>query len=168
MKIIKENSIARIIIVSTVIIITILMLFSSYFFISSQQTNLNIKIEDNKNTFIANKKAMLKREVDVIIELIEFKRFQKKHSEEELKKDIFEWIRHVRYDEKEHNYVFVYELGDDKNSEKFIKMLINPNRPDLEGKYVSNDYTDENGKAFRKIFLQGATCRLPKTTHNLS
>ena len=130
------------------------MLFSSYFFISSQQTNLNIKIENNKNTFIANKKAMLKREVDVIIELIEFKRFQKKHSEEELKKDIFEWIRHVRYDEKEHNYVFVYELGDDKNSEKFIKMLINPNRPDLEGKYVSNDYTDENGKAFRKIFLQ--------------
>lgn len=130
------------------------MLFSGYFFISSQQTNLSIKIENNKNTFMTNKKAMLKREVDVIIELIEFKRSQKKQTEDELKKDIYEWIRHVRYGEKEHNYIFVYELGDDKNSEKFIKMLINPNRPDLEGNYVSNDYTDENGKAFRKMFLQ--------------
>ncbi|AFL67827.1 ATP-binding protein [Sulfurospirillum barnesii] len=33
-------------------------------------------------------------------------------------------------------------------------MLINPNRPDLEGEYISDAYTDENGKAFRKIFLQ--------------
>ena len=33
-------------------------------------------------------------------------------------------------------------------------MLINPNRPDLEGNYISDDYTDDNGKAFRKIFLK--------------
>ncbi len=33
-------------------------------------------------------------------------------------------------------------------------MLVNPNRPDLEGKYISSEYEDANGKKFRKLFLR--------------
>jgi len=101
---------------------------------------------------------MLKREVEAIMEFIEFKtqRTNLTHPEatEHLKREVYDWIRHIRYGGQEHNYIFVYQVEQMKGGDQFAKMLINPNRPDLEGEYISDTYTDENGKAFRKIFLQ--------------
>lgn len=158
MKIIKESNISNIIIVSTIFIISALMLFNGYFFITKQYEILDAHIEDSKKTFVENKRNVLKREVDAIIEFIEFKKKRTPMlslSEEEiLKQEVYDWIRHIRYGGQEHNYIFVYQVIDIEGGENFAKMLINPNRPDLEGHYISDSYTDENGKAFRKIFLQ--------------
>jgi len=49
------------------------MLFNGYFFISKQYNILEAQIEDTKKTFVENKRNMLKREVNAIIEYIEFK-----------------------------------------------------------------------------------------------
>jgi signal transduction histidine kinase len=54
----------------------------------------------------------------------------------------------------DNNYIFVYQLMDINGGDKFAKMLINMNRPDLEGELLSDDYKDVNGKAFRKEFLK--------------
>lgn len=158
MKIIKESNISNIIIFSTIFIITSLMLFNGYFFITKQYEILQAQIDDTKKTFVENKRNMLKREVGAIIEYIEFKKTRVDMTNPEavasLKDEVYDWIRHIRYGGQEHNYVFVYQVEELKGGDKFAKMLINPNRPDLEGEYISDAYTDENGKAFRKIFLQ--------------
>ena len=158
MKIIKESNISNIIIFSTIFIISSLMVFNGYFFITKQYEILQAHIDDTKKTFVENKRNVLKREVDAIIEFIEFKKsrtdFTKPNALENLQHEVYDWIRHIRYGGEEHNYIFVYHIEDMSGGDKFAKMLINPNRPDLEGQYISDAYTDENGKAFRKIFLQ--------------
>lgn len=53
------------------------------------------------------------------------------------------------------NYFFVYQLHNIEGGKNFATMLINPNRPDLIGKHLSDDYKDAHGKEFRKEFLQG-------------
>jgi hypothetical protein len=50
------------------------MLFNGYFFITKQYEILQAQIEDSKKTFVESKRNVLKREVDAIIEFIEFKK----------------------------------------------------------------------------------------------
>ena len=158
MQIIKESNISRIIIVSTMFIISSVMLFNGYFFIAKQYEILDSQIEESKHTFIDTQRNILKREVDSIIEYIAFKKQYRPildpSDEEALKHEIFEWVRTIRFGKDLNNYLFVYEVNNFEGGDKFAKMLINPNRPDLEGEYISDEYTDENGKAFRKIFLK--------------
>lgn len=53
------------------------------------------------------------------------------------------------------NYFFVYQLHSLEGGKDFATMLINPNRPDLIGQRISDDFRDARGKEFRKEFLQG-------------
>lgn len=157
MKIIKESNISRIITFSTIFIITSLMIFIGYFFITKQYEILDAQIQDARKTFLDNKRTILKREVDSIISFIEFKKQREhvRHNQDDasIKQEVYDWIRHVRFGGEEYNYIFVYQIENMAGGEKFAKMLINPNRPDIEGHYISDAYTDETGKAFRKIFL---------------
>jgi two-component system, NtrC family, C4-dicarboxylate transport sensor histidine kinase DctB len=53
------------------------------------------------------------------------------------------------------SYFFLYRLNDIHGGDNFATMLVNPNRPDLEGKMISDSYTDVTGFLFRKEMLQG-------------
>lgn len=133
------------------------MLFNGYFFINKQYEILEAQIDESRKTFIETQRNVLKREVDAIIDFITFRQSilaDTKEVEEALKEEVYAWIRHIRFGKDETNYIFVYKVENFSGGDNFAKMLINPNRPDLEGHYISDDYTDENGKAFRKIFLQ--------------
>lgn len=158
LQIIKESNISHIIIISTIFIISSVMFFNGYFFIAKQYEILDAQIEESKQNFIYNQRTILKREVDSIIEYISFKKIYRPvmdpSDEEALKAEVYEWIRTIRFGKDLSNYLFVYEIKNFEGGDTFAKMLINPNRPDLEGQYISDAYTDENGKAFRKIFLQ--------------
>ncbi len=157
MKIIKESNISNIIIFSTIFIISSLMLFNGYFFITKQYEILDGQISDSRKTFIDTQRSVLKREVDSIIDFITFRQSimaDTADAENLLKEEVYAWIRHIRFGKDENNYIFVYKVENFAGGDNFAKMLINPNRPDLEGRYISDEYTDENGKAFRKIFLQ--------------
>jgi signal transduction histidine kinase len=72
--------------------------------------------------------------------------------EKELQALVINQIRNMPY--VDNNYIFVYQLMDINGGDKFAKMLVNMNRPDLEGELLSDDYKDVNGKAFRKEFLK--------------
>lgn len=158
MQIIKESNISRIIIISTMIIISSVMFFNGYFFIAKQYELLDSQIEESRKNFINTQRNILKREVDSIIEYIAFKKVYRPllhpSDEEALKNEIYEWIRTIRFGKDLSNYLFVYGILNLEGGDNFATMLINPNRPDLEGELISDDYTDDNGKAFRKIFLQ--------------
>ncbi|WP_028583509.1 sensor domain-containing diguanylate cyclase [Desulfogranum mediterraneum] len=57
--------------------------------------------------------------------------------------------------ENPEDYFFIYQLHDIAGGRNFATMLVNPNRPDLVGRSLSDDYTGAHGKPFRKEFLQG-------------
>lgn len=157
MKIIQEHNISNVIIFSSMLIIMSLMLFNGYYFITKQYDILERGIQDSKESFVLSQKKLIKREVDSIIDLIEFKResLQKIYQNEKtIQKELSAWIRSIRFGKKSENYIFVYKLENPEGGDNFAKMLINPNRPDLEGKYISDSYKDSEGKQFRKIFIK--------------
>lgn len=61
--------------------------------------------------------------------------------------------KNMGYDPKD--YFFVYQLHNLEGGQDFATMLVNPNRPDLIGTKLSDDYRGAHGKEFRKSFLKG-------------
>ncbi len=51
-------------------------------------------------------------------------------------------------------YIFVYKLLNLSGGKGFARMIINPNRPDLVGNLIDDDYKDANGYEFRKEFMR--------------
>ena len=51
-------------------------------------------------------------------------------------------------------YIFVLDVININGGDKFAKMLVNPNQPDLIGKYLNDSYKDSKGKEFGKEFLE--------------
>ena len=150
---IEENNISSVIIFSSMLIISMLVFFISYFFISKQHDILNREIKNTKENFIEAKKKEIQREVDWVIEYIRYKRSLKKYNETKLKAEVKAWVKNIKFGNDKANYIFIYKILNYKGGKKFAKMLVNPNRTDLQGKFISDDYKDENGKEFRKIFL---------------
>ncbi len=52
-------------------------------------------------------------------------------------------------------YFFIYQLHNLQGGDDFATMLVNPNRPDLVGTKISDNYRGAHGKEFRKTFLKG-------------
>jgi len=53
------------------------------------------------------------------------------------------------------DYFFIYRLNNIEGGKDFATMLVNPNRPDLIGTSLSDEYRGAHGLEFRKIFLKG-------------
>lgn len=51
-------------------------------------------------------------------------------------------------------YIFVYKLLKPEGGKDFARMIINPNRPDLVGELISDDYSDSTGYKFREEFMR--------------
>ena len=75
--------------------------------------------------------------------------------ETSMQKIISQYIENHRFGPNRLGYVFILDLQDIQGGDKFAIMYANPNRPDLIGKYISDDLQDAKGKMFRKEFLQG-------------
>jgi len=157
LKIINEDNISRTIIFAGLFMIATLMIFSGYYFITRQYQILDREIKDIKDAYVVSQRKLIKREVDSIIEHIRFKRAiisQNIEKEKEYKEELKDWIRTIRFGNDKNNYVFIYNIENFGGGDKFAKLIVNANRPDLEGKYISTEYKDANGKKFRKEFLQ--------------
>ncbi len=153
MKIIREDNISAVIIISSMIIISSLVLLTSYFFISNQYDMFQREIKDIKTTYIESQKREIKREVNSVIEYIKYKSNLKNYNKINLQNEVKDFIKNIKFGENKNNYLFVYKIINYQGGKKFAKMLINPNRQDLVGKYIDDDYKDINGKEFRKKFL---------------
>lgn len=158
MKLITETNISNVIIFSGMFVITFLMGFSSYYFISKQYDILHRGIAQNKEAYILSQKKAIKREVKSVIDVINYKRMANESNNPRIehlyKEEVKEWARTIRFGNKKEDYIFIYNIENFKGGEKFAKMVVNPNRPDIEGQYISDEYQDTNGKQFRKIFLK--------------
>jgi PAS domain S-box-containing protein len=77
----------------------------------------------------------------------------KEHLERSLKEIVFKEIVDTNMKGSQ-EYIFVYDLIKPEGGKGFAKMIINPNRPDLIGTFIDDDYKDAEGFEFRKEFMQ--------------
>jgi len=68
---------------------------------------------------------------------------------------ISQYTENHRFGPNHQGYIFILDLLDIQGGDKFATMYVNPNSPDLVGKYLSDTLQDAKGKMFCKEFLQG-------------
>jgi signal transduction histidine kinase len=158
MRFLTEDNLSNAIILTSFFIITSLMLFTGYFFISKQYDTMEREIIETKTRLHDLRKEQIVREVEAVVDFIEFKKasYDTMNIKElaKLQDDILKWIPTIRFGTPKDNYIFAYQVYDLRGGEFFAKMIINPNRPDLVGKFISDEYKDAEGVQFRKIALE--------------
>jgi len=75
--------------------------------------------------------------------------------EKEIQDQVNDYLNIHRFGLHNQNYVFVIKLLNINGGRNFGIMYANASRPDLIGKYISDDVADAKGKFFRREFLQG-------------
>jgi len=154
MNILGYKNISRLIMTTTILIILSNTLLISLFYYQNQLSEYEDHLLSLRYENIHKQKINLKKDIQQLISMIEYKYNEDSNIISLQKTDIKKWIKSIEYDKEKSDYIFVYELLNKQGGDKFAIMLINPNRPDIEDKYVSTNYKDIKGFAFRKKFLQ--------------
>lgn len=131
-----------------------MIFFISYFYVKNTYEDFNLEMDNFVKQHYKEKKTNLKKEIDTIIDIIKYNAAKSEEDEKALKEDTIRLLNNITFDKDKSNYIFAYEILNINGGDSFAKLLANPNRPDLVGKVISTNYTDENGKKFRENFLK--------------
>jgi two-component system, NtrC family, C4-dicarboxylate transport sensor histidine kinase DctB len=153
MKLLGYKNISRTIMTTTIALILFNTILISLFYYKNQQREFEENLIMLQYENLNHQKKIIKKDVNQIIQMIEYKYNDLKRVVEN-KNEILQWMKKIEFDRTKSDYIFVYELHNKQGGDKFAKLLVNPNRPDIEGKFISTNYTDINGFAFRKKFLE--------------
>ncbi len=70
-----------------------------------------------------------------------------------VKRDIVEYLNNYRYGYKKHGYIFVAKLLLNRSPDCRLMPIVNPNRPEIEGKCQSINTPDAKGFYYRKKYV---------------
>ncbi len=143
-----EKIVISVVLIAGVIFITVLIL--------KEIASFNKKSKIIRMQHINEQKMLIKHEVDRIISRINY--MNKKAKKEKVKfilANFLDFLETYRFGKNKNNYIFILELLNINGGDKFAKMFFNPNRHDIIGKYISDEFKDAKGKQFRKEFLKG-------------
>ena len=147
------KNISKIIMTTTILIILSNTLLISLFYYKNQLLEYDEALKNLRIENIEKQKINLKNEINNIISMIEYKYSKDELSTQKVNKEIKNWLGSLPFDKQKSNYIFVYKLLNKNGGDKFAKMILNPNRPDIVGKYISTNYKDINGFSFREKFM---------------
>ena len=136
-----------------------LILMISYFYVKNTYEDFDLQMEKFVTEHYSTQKSALKKEIHTIIDIIKYNATKSGENEVEVKEDTIRLLNNISFDREKSNYIFVYEILDINGGDNFAKLLVNPNRPDLIGEYISTNYKDENGKKFRELFMDDVRLR---------
>lgn len=153
MQLLGQKNIAKTIVFTTVIIILSNSLLISFFYLNNTYNEYELQIERIKAQQINLQKVSIKQQINDIVQTIDYC-YNKNIENADLVQELIAWINSIHYDPQKSDYVFVYDVKNIDGGDNFATLLINPNRPDLIGKNLSDSYADPNGKQFRKEFLE--------------
>lgn len=151
MQLVTEKNISRIIIFIFIVIMTTMVSFISYFYVKNTYSDFDLELNKFVNDYYSHQKALLKKQIDVVTDIIKYNATKESVSEEELKSEAIRLLNNISFEKSRSNYIFVYEVLDFNGGDNFARLLVNPNRLDLVGKIISTNYTDANGKKFRRF-----------------
>ncbi len=147
------KNISKIIMTTTILIILSNTLLISLFYYKNQIKEYDDTVRILKNENKNKQKKDLEDDISHIIEMIEYKYTKKQLKDKRIREEIKVWLDSISFDKQKSNYIFVYMLIDKNGGDNFAKMIINPNRKDIVGKYISTNYKDINGFSFREKFM---------------
>ena len=153
MKFITEKNISQIIIYLFVLILGSMIFLISYFYIKNANDDFDIEVRKFVESYYESQKRLLKKEIDIIIDVIKYNATKSDDDVAVLKEETIGLLNNITFKEKRSNYIFVYEILNINGGKDFAKLLVNPNRADLVGTKISTDYEDFDGKRFREDFL---------------
>lgn len=136
------------------IIMTSMVAAMSYFYVSNTYDDFELQMEKYKDEYYSDKKKTLKKEINTVIDILNYNIAKSNLSDEELKIDAIRLLNNITFEENKSNYFFVYEIKNMEGGDDFAKLVVNPNRPDLVGTSISTNYEDSDGKKFREDFLR--------------
>ena len=131
------------------------MIFAiSYFYVKNTYDNFEQEMDKFVNEYYLDKKKTLKKEINTVIDILNYNIAKSNLDDEQLKIDAVRLLNNITFEENKSNYFFVYEVKNMQGGDNFAKLVVNPNRPDLVGTLISTNYEDANGKKFREDFLR--------------
>ena len=131
-----------------IILIVIIIYIPKYFL---EYKDLQDSIKENQVSICKNK---VRDDVNQLISTVEY-HVEINHSDQDLNKRENSILDEINssYQINTESYIFIYKILKMEGGREFAKMLLNPNRPDLIGKLIDDDYQDVKGNMFRKIFM---------------
>ena len=154
MNFITEKNISKVIIYLFVFILSSMIFLISYFYVKNTNEDFDASMKDFVHTHYKEQKILLKKEIDIIIDVITYNASTSSLELAELKEHTIGLLNNIRFEEKRSNYIFVYDILKMQGGDDFAELLVNPNRPDLVGTKLSTNYKDVDGKKFREDFLK--------------
>lgn len=125
----------------------------SYFYVTNAYEDFEIQMEKFTQEYYAGQKKILKKEIDTIIDVMNYNITKENIPEKDLKADTIRLLNNISFQESKSNYYFVYDIKKMKGGDDFARLIVNPNRPDLLGNLISTNFKDADGKKFREEFL---------------
>jgi len=134
----------------------VIILFDTIYSINNFKNN----ISQLRSDFLKQQKQLIKREVDRVVSLIDYEQYTgtdlyMNDGVKQFYRWIAGYITNLRFGKNNNGYIFIQKLHNIQGGNKFATMFVNPNRPDLIGKFLSDSYTDAMGREFRKEELKG-------------
>ncbi|RXJ87193.1 ATP-binding protein [Arcobacter sp. CECT 8985] len=154
MQLITEKNISKMIIYIFIIIMSSMIFMISYFYVQNTNNNFEKEMQKYIHEYYNNQRAILKKEVDTVIDILNYNLTKDNMTQHELKEDAIRLLNNISFQAKKSDYFFVYEIKKMQGGKDFARLVVNPNRPDLLGKLISTDYKDQNGKKFREEFMK--------------
>ena len=154
MKLITEKNLSKITIYIFIVIMSSMIFMISYFYAKNTYSDFEIQMDKFVKEYYDNQKKSLKKEVDTIIDILNYNATKEGVSESSVKEDATRLLNNISFQKNKSNYFFVYDVKNINGGDDFARMIVNPNRPDLLGKLISTNYQDADGKKFREEFMK--------------
>jgi signal transduction histidine kinase len=139
----NEKNITKIIIITPIITVILISFFTTYFFIQTQNSYFEEESDRIENNYIIKQKNLLKKEVDSVINYINYATSKNKNiSKELIQKEVLKYIETIRYDK--YGYLWVHDTS--------YNLLAHPFRQDKINTYDIN-LTDATGTLITKKFI---------------
>ena len=150
MNIFEYKNISRTLIFATITIIVANSLLISLVYYNSQIKELESTIDTLRVTKIQESKEKIKNDILTQVVMLKFKYEDAliNHTDE-----IKAYLSRLPFDNEKSDYIFIYEIIKKQGGDDFARLVLNPNRIDLQGKLISTNYTDVSGFKFREKFL---------------
>ncbi len=136
------------------IIMCSMIFMISYFYIDNTYKDFDIQMKQFVKEYYKEKRKTLKKEVNTIFDILNYNIVINDINNQEFKNEAIRLLNNITFEEKKSNYVFVYDIQNIQGGDKFAKLIVNPNRPDLINKFISTNFQDPDGKKFREEFLE--------------
>ena len=154
LNIITEKNLSKTIIFTFIIIMTTMIVAISYFYVHNTYNDFEVEMDKFVNEYYSDKKKTLKKEINTVIDILNYNIAKSNLDDEQLKIDAVRLLNNITFEENKSNYFFVYEVEKMQGGDEFARLMVNPNRPELVGTLISTNVKDTTGKKFREDFLK--------------